>query len=827
MNNYHFGVVEDRLDPLKLGRLRVRIVGLHNENKAELPTEDLPWATPVQNFTSAAMNGIGFSPTGPVEGTWVLCIFTDESMQTPIILGTVGGFPLVKDVYLSEVESDQMGGQPSGAALTPSAPPLEPDPPVPPEPSYVGTGTGGIVTDSEGAPVTTGDPNEGVTPEGKYLGSLTKDQYAKIKQHIGNLESSNNYQAIEKNNGHYLGKYQIGAGKLVDYGYIKGDAYKKYGAAAVDHADAWVGKEGITSKQDFLNNPVLQENLMDRMLHNNYKQLVKGTGIKGEEVDPAKLGGLLYVAHNQGAGTAIKYVNSEGAYQTKDGNGLTTLQAYKNGYAGIAGFAPKSAENPTPKNIKKPACTNPSPKCRGNCKRFDVSKDPTSKKEELQDKQCELDGFKDPFKKYPLETHLNEPDTNRLSRAQKVNETIVNIKEQERIQHIPVANSSTTWYQPYIPYNAKYPYNHVYQSESGHIMEFDDTKGFERTHFYHKSGTFSEVDHHGTKTDRVKGARVVIVEKDDLVYVIGSGHVAIQGDMSVKIMGNSNIDVAGNASMNVEGNYYVDVKGDWHNNVRGNYYMTVQEDVHWITEKVHRARAGSGSNDPDYASEIPAYSPSIVLPTPFTRKEEESITLEHTDEAAKKADAASRDSTSPTPSEEQKDEEKPKEVEPETTECDFILPLSPSTKLTANFRLKDLIMSGHRFPYGGEWQGLKDTKIACNLKHLCMNVVEPLFEKYGGDGITINSGFRSLGGNSQHERGQAVDIGFGGHRGNRQFYFDKAKEIKNLVPYDQLLLEYDGGSVWIHISFSQESNRKQILTLNNHRTYGQGLILLA
>jgi hypothetical protein len=42
---YHFyGVVEDRNDPKKLGRLRVRIFGKHTEDLSQLPTEHLPWA---------------------------------------------------------------------------------------------------------------------------------------------------------------------------------------------------------------------------------------------------------------------------------------------------------------------------------------------------------------------------------------------------------------------------------------------------------------------------------------------------------------------------------------------------------------------------------------------------------------------------------------------------------------------------------------------------------------------------------------------------------------------------------------------------------------
>ena len=105
MNNENFmglggflwfsGVVEDRQDPLKTGRLRVRILGHHTENKQTLPTADLPWALCMLPITASGVSGIGQSATGLLEGSWVFGFFRDGTYrQEPIILGSLPGRPV-------------------------------------------------------------------------------------------------------------------------------------------------------------------------------------------------------------------------------------------------------------------------------------------------------------------------------------------------------------------------------------------------------------------------------------------------------------------------------------------------------------------------------------------------------------------------------------------------------------------------------------------------------------------------------------------------------------------------------------------------------------
>lgn len=94
------GQIEDVKDPLKIGRCRVRIVGLHTADKKAVPTNSLPWAHTIQPTTSAAIAGIGSSPTGLMVGSWVVGFFQDgENMQHPVIMGSFGGInPTIQEM---------------------------------------------------------------------------------------------------------------------------------------------------------------------------------------------------------------------------------------------------------------------------------------------------------------------------------------------------------------------------------------------------------------------------------------------------------------------------------------------------------------------------------------------------------------------------------------------------------------------------------------------------------------------------------------------------------------------------------------------------------
>ena len=103
------GIVEDRADPEKMGRYRVRILGYHTESQADLPTKDLPWATPVMPVTSSSNTGVSETPY-LVEGSAVIGFFSDgEDEQQPVIIGSLPGMPQQKNTDPNIGFSDPTG----------------------------------------------------------------------------------------------------------------------------------------------------------------------------------------------------------------------------------------------------------------------------------------------------------------------------------------------------------------------------------------------------------------------------------------------------------------------------------------------------------------------------------------------------------------------------------------------------------------------------------------------------------------------------------------------------------------------------------------------
>jgi uncharacterized protein YcbK (DUF882 family) len=619
------GVVEDRKDPMFLGRCRVRIVGYHTADKAELPTADLPWAYPLQPITSAAMSGIGTTPVGPVEGTWVTGYFRDgEDGQEPIIIGTMAGVP---------------------------------------------------------------------------------------------------------------------------------------------------GK--------------------------SYYDRLRGTN----------------------------------------------------------------------------------------------------------------KGFQDPDKVYPKSDYLDtsEPDTNRLARNQSIGKTIVKTKDDGREKGVSVALDGT-WDQPLTAYNASYPYNHVFESESGHTIEIDDTTDNERITMYHKAGTFIDVDRNGTMVHKVVGDNYEIYARHNNILIKGNSNVTIEGNCKIYVKNNCDLQVDGNLTTHVHGDYELNVAGKI--DIASGKAMTVytnedlsvnakteidikSADVAIESSGEMKVKAGStmklgGTTKTSISSPITegnifqgtfkgalSVSPPTPVPTfdaatvrdltPVDEKtptlpefselivpnreevltftldllgenfEENAAVIKKLQEQAideglitreelnrPQPPATATDNT-PAPSRRQ--------VIPGCGDINNQETISNSLKISNFFTIGNFTNAAASRAQLRAFNGNTIQDMACNLKALAEQCIDPIKQQYPN--VIISSGFRDFvpeGGalNSQHLYGQAADLQFPGF--SKDKYYEVAQWIKANVNFDQLLLEYKttGSRMpWIHVTFNRNGCRNTFGTFMNHRyaSGGRGALL--
>lgn len=146
--------------------------------------------------------------------------------------------------------------------------------------------------------------------------------------------------------------------------------------------------------------------------------------------------------------------------------------------------------------------------------------------------------------------------------------------------------------EPSSAFKAKYPYNKVFQSESGHVIEIDDTPNFERTHTYHKSGTYTEIDSQGQRVNKIVGDDYEIVVKNKTLYV--------QGNLNIEVKGTCNIVAP---LVNITGNVSVKGQVDVTGNINSSGEMSVQGNITGrgisLTGHVHPDAHGGTTGTPE------------------------------------------------------------------------------------------------------------------------------------------------------------------------------------------------------------------------------------
>ena len=132
--------------------------------------------------------------------------------------------------------------------------------------------------------------------------------------------------------------------------------------------------------------------------------------------------------------------------------------------------------------------------------------------------------------------------------------------------------------------SALYPYNHVFESEAGHITEVDDTPNAERTFRQHNSGTYEEVIADGTKTVKVIGDNYEVIMGQSNVYVSGAVNLTIGGTVRHLVKGDYHLEVEGNYTQKIHKNFRRKVGagesgGNVEEEINGNHAFNISENI--------------------------------------------------------------------------------------------------------------------------------------------------------------------------------------------------------------------------------------------------------
>jgi hypothetical protein len=120
---------------------------------------------------------------------------------------------------------------------------------------------------------------------------------------------------------------------------------------------------------------------------------------------------------------------------------------------------------------------------------------------------------------------------------------------------------------PKSSYKADYYFNKKSVTESGHEMEWDDTKGAERIRIAHRTGSYIEWSADGRKVESIKSHE----------------HKYVQGGLTQTVDNNSDYKYNGNLRKSVGSDSHTEISGDTTVVIGGIHSITVKNDYDLIT----------------------------------------------------------------------------------------------------------------------------------------------------------------------------------------------------------------------------------------------------
>lgn len=748
------GIVEDRNDPLQLGRVRVRVFGIHSDSVSDIPSNVLPWASVILPANNASMSGLGWSPTGIVEGTMVRVYFADGTdFQKPVVIGTVPGINLSSTVSTSS----------NSSVVTPANPSVETQ-----------TNVSAALEQTDG-----------------WILGQTSEKY-EIRDSTGSGFILND---VNDTRGKQYGPWLISlnTGDLKDYvsnhtSYV--DTFKGVPIGSAEFDQRWKSLGSNSDSQNF------REDQKTYMRNTHYAILLRnvtdiGLADRGNGVQDC----IWSVSMEYGPDTKIIHeaLNGKQISNLSDADVVTLVQLHRRNQVRVIHKSSSPAtwielEKRTDdeklallalcddkQTAESKSIVAPSKDIYGQYvyKPVDLSKSASTVSQA---------SFRDPSGKYPTKLYKGLPDTNRLARNYKSNTTIVKVKQNSTIK-------GNGFVEPTTKYSAVYPFNKVFESESGHIMEFDDTEGAERVHIYHRAGTFIEFHPDGTIVRKSMKDDVEIVVANKSCYIIGDCNVMIEGDSNVKVMGSMNAQVKNNIDFKAGGSISMTCNGPLKLSSAADASLIGGSVVSMIGPTMNFNTGSASAVSIDIGAKVNA---ELALADEDVPPGPEDDSTEFTTDADSVYMPAKNDMYTVTS----------KIIAETKATIDEEL-----ETFSKHYKLADLTtnvaLQSQRNKVVDQC-GLSSSEIEANLQTLARYCLDPIADKFGKDAFIITNAFRlSNGTTSHHLSGCAVDLQFAGMDANE--YPHVAEQIRQMLPaFTQIILEYHGNNPLIHIGYARD-----------------------
>lgn len=567
---FYIGIVEDNADPISLMRVRVRWYGVHPEDRQEVPTTSLPWATVVQPSNSSSNSGVGLA-AAILPGTLVLGFFSDgDECQFPWVIGTIPSLnrpnsPGYGNGFISDGSQQSSSQGPSGTT---------------------GSGSNATSTDKSYGNVSGDKPYHGSpisNPNSDGDKQINASTYGG-NINTGDVRVSGDQATATKN--YPLKYYTWGPKGQNSFRCGDGSLAMHWGTAQAYEllTSKWGKKLGITSGY---RSPAYNARLAGaakNSMHTHgraidvninpadpniekFLQLAVESGFVGFGFYNTS-GGSVWVHIDTGSGRIwtsgrVKPKSYWASILSKYGwkpsmKGLTLIKG-----AGTPQNNPPSSGEDRSTRATGPRMAGPLPAMSSTGTPFWQRgfKDPTNSFPTLQ--------YRGRVSTNPLMMGVNSPNTPQAS---------VGEKESGRMTGYSLPNAKGTFGEPPIPYAAMYPRNIVLGSLN-HAIELDDTPGAERVNIQSGAGSFMEMDKNGTRVDRTTG--------DKHQYDGMNSYHGIEGDHAISANGNLMTYAGVDKEDHVNGNAKIVIKNDNTLEISGVYSLLAGEKVKVKTGKIY------------------------------------------------------------------------------------------------------------------------------------------------------------------------------------------------------------------------------------------------